>query len=46
MVAIVAGILIASLVVGQGDGTGNGDVDAFPAAVHGCTSQSSVSATW
>jgi hypothetical protein len=31
MVAIVAGILIASLVVGQGDGNGKADVDAFPA---------------
>src|SRR3954454_22677388 len=31
MVAIIAGILIASWVVGQGDGNGNNDVDAFPA---------------
>ena len=31
MLAIVAGILIASAVVGQGDGNGNADVDAFPA---------------
>jgi hypothetical protein len=31
MVAIVAGILIASAIVGQGDGNGNADVDAFPA---------------
>jgi hypothetical protein len=31
MVAIVAGILIASWVVGQGDGNGNANVDAFPA---------------
>jgi hypothetical protein len=32
MVAIIAGILIASAVVGQGDGNGNADVDAFPAS--------------
>jgi hypothetical protein len=32
MVAIVAGILVASLVIGQGDGNGNADVDAFPAS--------------
>jgi len=31
MVAIIAGILIASWVVGQGDGNGNPDTDAFPA---------------
>lgn len=31
MVAIVAGILIASLIVGQGDGNGRANVDAFPA---------------
>jgi hypothetical protein len=31
MVAIIAGILIASWVVGQGDGNGSADVDAFPA---------------
>lgn len=31
MLAIVAGILIASWVVGQGDGNGNADTDAFPA---------------
>jgi len=31
MVAIVAGILIASAVVGQGDGNGRDNVDAFPA---------------
>ena len=31
MVAIIAGILIASWVIGQGDGNGNADVDAFPA---------------
>jgi hypothetical protein len=31
MVAIVAGILIASLIVGKGDGNGNANVDAFPA---------------
>jgi hypothetical protein len=31
MVAIVVGILIAALVVGQGDGNGKADVDAFPA---------------
>jgi hypothetical protein len=29
MVAIVAGILVASALVGQGDGNGNADVDAF-----------------
>lgn len=31
MVAIIAGILIASWVVGQGDGNGTADTDAFPA---------------
>jgi hypothetical protein len=31
MVAVVAGILIASWIVGQGDGNGSGNVDAFPA---------------
>jgi hypothetical protein len=31
MVAIIAGILIAALMVGQGDGNGNANVDAFPA---------------
>jgi hypothetical protein len=31
MLAIVAGILIASAIVGQGDGNGKGNVDAFPA---------------
>jgi TRAP-type C4-dicarboxylate transport system permease small subunit len=31
MVAIIACILIASWIVGQGDGNGNADVDAFPA---------------
>jgi len=31
MVAIIAGILIASWMIGQGDGNGNNDVDAFPA---------------
>ena len=31
MVAIVAGILVASAVVGQGDGNGKPNVDAFPA---------------
>src|SRR6266550_5366161 len=31
MAAIVAGILIASWIVGQGDGNGNSNVDAFPA---------------
>ena len=32
MVGIVAGILVASALVGQGDGNGNADVDAFPAS--------------
>ena len=32
MCAIVAGILIASYVIGQGDGNGNANVDAFPAS--------------
>src|SRR3954451_10252238 len=32
MCAIVAGILIASWVIGQGDGNGNADTDAFPAS--------------
>jgi len=31
MVAIIVGILIASRVVGQGDGNGRVNVDAFPA---------------
>ena len=31
MAAVIAGILIASLIVGQGDGNGNADVDAFQA---------------
>jgi hypothetical protein len=31
MVAVIAGILIASWVVGQGEGNGNSAVDAFPA---------------
>jgi hypothetical protein len=31
MVAIIAGILIASAIVGKGDGNGNANVDAFPA---------------
>ena len=31
MAAIVAGILIASWIVGQGDGNGRPNVDAFPA---------------
>jgi hypothetical protein len=32
MVAIIVGILIASWVVGQGDGNGRPNVDAFPAS--------------
>jgi len=31
MLAVIAGILIASWIVGQGDGNGNANVDAFPA---------------
>jgi hypothetical protein len=31
MVAVIAGILIASWIVGQGDGNGNPNTDAFPA---------------
>jgi hypothetical protein len=31
MVAVLVGILIASAIVGQGDGNGNAEVDAFPA---------------
>src|SRR3954454_10920686 len=31
MVAIIVGILIASRMIGQGDGNGNNNVDAFPA---------------
>jgi hypothetical protein len=31
MVALIVGILIASAVVGQGDGNGNDNTDAFPA---------------
>jgi hypothetical protein len=32
MIAVIAGILIASWIVGQGDGNGRPNVDAFPAA--------------
>ena len=32
MIAVIAGILIASWVVGQGDGNGRPNVDAFPAS--------------
>src|SRR5204863_2880766 len=32
MLAIIAGILIASAIVGQGDSNGNDNVDAFPAS--------------
>jgi hypothetical protein len=32
MVAVIVGILIASLIVGQGDGNGRENVDAFPAS--------------
>jgi hypothetical protein len=31
MVALIVGILVASQVIGQGDGNGNNNVDAFPA---------------
>jgi hypothetical protein len=31
MIAIIAGILLASWIVGQGDGNGRPNVDAFPA---------------
>jgi len=31
MIAIIVGILVASLIVGQGDGNGRPNVDAFPA---------------
>jgi hypothetical protein len=31
MIAIIAGILIASWIVGKGDGNGRPNVDAFPA---------------
>ena len=31
MIAIIAGILIASWIVGQGNGNGKANVDAFPA---------------
>jgi hypothetical protein len=31
MIAIIAGILIASWMVGKGEGNGNANVDAFPA---------------
>jgi len=31
MVAIIVGILLASWIVGQGDGNGSADTDAFPA---------------
>ena len=32
MVAVIVGILVASMVIGQGDGNGNNNVDAFPAS--------------
>jgi hypothetical protein len=32
MIAVIAGILIASWIVGQGDGNGRPNVDAFPAS--------------
>jgi hypothetical protein len=32
MVAIIVGILVASMVIGQGDGNGNNNADAFPAS--------------
>jgi hypothetical protein len=32
MVVIIAGILIASAVIGEGDGVPGGDTDAFPAS--------------
>jgi hypothetical protein len=32
MVAVIAGILISSAIVGQGDGTASADQDAFPAS--------------
>ena len=32
MIVVIAGILIASWIVGQGDGNGKPNVDAFPAA--------------
>jgi hypothetical protein len=32
MIAIIVGILIVSWIVGQGDGNGNPNVDAFPAS--------------
>ena len=31
MIAVIVGILIASWIVGQGDGNGRANVDAFPA---------------
>jgi len=31
MIAVIVGILVAAWLVGQGDGNGNADVDAFPA---------------
>jgi hypothetical protein len=31
MAAIIAGILLASWIIGEGDGNGNGSADAFPA---------------
>ena len=31
MVAVVAGILVSSWIVGKGNGNGNSNVDAFPA---------------
>ena len=32
MVAVIAGILVASWIVGQGEGNGNSNIDAFPAS--------------
>jgi hypothetical protein len=31
MVAVIAGILVSAWIVGQGEGNGNSNVDAFPA---------------
>jgi hypothetical protein len=45
MVAVIVGILVASKVVGQGDGNGNGGT-RFRRCGRGCTSRSSRPATW
>ena len=45
-VGIVVGIVIASLIVDQGDGIGNGRSTRSPPSGRGSTSRSWASATW